>query len=334
MAGGRPGNPHRVAKVVPSATRPQQRLYRVRIVSDLRPPTDPTTILCGPRERRRWSTPAVTADPKRPGAAVDKNPTQSSASTDLVHTCCSWGPKCNPTDVVAVHRTLFAHTHTHTHGRNNNIKSRSTHTHSHTRVHAHGRNAADAFAAKTFVFRRTDDSRTVRTRRRSPTLRISVRGHDEDDGLSQVRGFIIVLNRETLRDYGTITRAAICNAHHWPSQCGQRFGALNIPVTSVCYSRADRSVACTKNPEYSRIPPSGRCWVGASSSLGHFGKNEWMFGSSPPPDLVTIIDLWTDKLWSHCRIDSSLNYKICRLCRFRSPRQKHRTIMLIVNKLL
>jgi len=85
--------------------------------------------------------PAATAESKRPAAAAAaiKNPTQSSALTDLLRTCCSWRPECNPTNVVAVHRTLFAHTHTHTHSqsRNNNINIAfyaHTLTHTHTRT--------------------------------------------------------------------------------------------------------------------------------------------------------------------------------------------------------
>jgi len=53
-AGGRPGAPRRVAKVVPSATRPRGRNHRVRRASGLSCRlTDPTTILWWPRERRR-----------------------------------------------------------------------------------------------------------------------------------------------------------------------------------------------------------------------------------------------------------------------------------------
>jgi len=104
----------------------------------------------------------ATANPKRPAAAAaaNKNPTQSSASTDLLRTCCSWRPECNPMDVISVHRTLFAHTHTHTESRNNNINIAvyaHTLTYTRTHTHTHGRNTADAFAAKTFIFRRTND---------------------------------------------------------------------------------------------------------------------------------------------------------------------------------
>lgn len=118
-------------------------------------PTNPTTILCWPRERRRWCN----GQPETPGRRrrrQQKPYIQSSALTDLLRTCYSWRPECNPMDVVAIHRTLFAHTHTLTQSRNNNINI-AVYAHTLTHTHTHGRNAADAFAAKTFVFRRTDD---------------------------------------------------------------------------------------------------------------------------------------------------------------------------------
>ncbi|CAI6366778.1 unnamed protein product [Macrosiphum euphorbiae] len=162
-------------------------------------------------------------------------------------------------------------------------------------------------------------------------MRLSVRGdnEDDDDELSRVRGFIIVLNRETLRDYGTITRAAICNAHHWPSQCDQRVRALNIPPVAVCYAAAaDDPVGRPMSgaPKIHdvrdrRIPSPGRRWFGPRSRFGLPGKFDRTGRRRPRTS------------WSHCtrcRVDANhenSNNKICRLCRYyRSPRHKRGTM--------
>lgn len=151
-------------------------------------------------------------------------------------------------------------------------------------------------------FRRSDDGvtrendwQTERARRRSRTL--SIRTGRRWDFAS--RGFIIVLNRETLRDYGTITRAAICNAHHWRSQCGQRIGALNIPrPRAIVATRpygwprdADRVAVNSVDLRAKRAPvPRNTPRLGTAFSFAVTAVNRR--GTTYRQTLVN---------WSHCR---------------------------------
>lgn len=139
MAGGRPGLPSRVAKVVPSATRPRRRKNRVLYMGGLRcRPMDPTTILWWPK-----GATAVVQRPTRNARPPPPPPTKTLHKARRQPICYV---HVVPGGRSVIQWTLFLYighfsrTHTHTHTQKVAIIiliSRSTLTHSRTHAHTY-----------------------------------------------------------------------------------------------------------------------------------------------------------------------------------------------------